>query len=116
MFENLRADLEPHLLKEELVLFPLILKLEHDELGLQMQAAAGPIRVMRHEHDEAGKLLKQMRTLANGYVAPEDGCQSFQLLYEELRELEEDTHLHIHKENNILFPAIDQKEEISTSS
>jgi regulator of cell morphogenesis and NO signaling len=44
-----------------------------------------------------------MRTLTNVYVVPKDGCPSFQLLYEGLKELEEDTHLHIYKENNILF-------------
>ncbi len=104
VFENLRADLEPHLLKEERVLFPLIRKLELDFLGLKMKAAEGPIRVMRQEHDGVGELLKKIRTLANGFVVPDDGCQSFQLLYEELRKLEEDTHLHIHKENNLLFP------------
>jgi len=92
--ENLRADLEPHLLKEEQILFPLI---------RQLEAAQGPIRVMRSEHDGAGELLKEMRTLTNVYVVPKDGCQSFQLLYEGLKELEEDTHIHIHKENNILF-------------
>ena len=92
--ENLRADLEPHLLKEEQTLFPLI---------RQLEAAQGPIRVMRSEHDGAGELLKEMRTLTNVYVVPKDGCQSFQLLYEGLKELEEDTHIHIHKENNILF-------------
>jgi len=92
--ENLRADLEPHLLKEEQILFPLI---------RQLEAAQGPIRVMRSEHDGAGELLKDMRTLTNVYVVPKDGCQSFQLLYEGLKELEEDTHIHIHKENNILF-------------
>ncbi len=116
VLESLRADLEPHLLKEERVLFPLILKLESDSLGMKMKATARPIRVMRHEHDEAGNLLKKMRALANGYVAPEDGCQSFELLYEELRKLEEDTHLHIHKENNLLFPAIEQKDEVATAS
>ena len=92
--ENLRADLEPHLLKEEQILFPLI---------RQLEAAQGPIRVMCSEHDGAGELLKEMRTLTNVYVVPKDGCQSFQLLYEGLKELEEDTHLHIYKENNILF-------------
>ncbi len=105
VFENLRADLEPHLLKEERVLFPLIRKLERDSLGLKMKAAEGPVRVMRQEHDRVGELLKQMRILANGYVTPDDGCQSFQLLYTELKKLEEDTHLHSHKENNLLFPA-----------
>ena len=99
--ENLRADLEPHLLKEEQILFPLIRQLEAE--GLQLEAAQGPIRVMRSEHDGAGELLKEMRTLTNVYVVPKDGCQSFQLLYEGLKELEEDTHIHIHKENNILF-------------
>ena len=59
--ENLRVDLEPHLLKEEQILFPLI---------RQLEAAQGPIRVMRSEHDGAGELLKEMRTLANGYVLP----------------------------------------------
>ena len=57
--ENLRADLEPHLLKEEQILFPLILQLEAD--GLQLEAAQGPIRVMRSEHDGAGDLLKEMK-------------------------------------------------------
>jgi len=99
--ENLRADLEPHLLKEEQILFPLIRQLEAE--GLQLEAAQGPIRVMRSEHDGARDLLKEMRTLTNVYVVPKDGCQSFQLLYEGLKELEEDTHLHIYKENNMLF-------------
>ena len=61
--ENLRADLEPHLLKEEQILFPLIRQLEAE--GLQLEAAQGPIRVMRSEHDGAGELLKEMRTLTN---------------------------------------------------
>ncbi len=111
VFKKLRADLEPHLLKEERVLFPMILKLERE--GLNMMSTAGPIRVMRHEHDEAGQLLKQMRGLTNGYVAPENACQSFQALYEELRKLEEDTYLHIYKENNLLFPAIETQQEVS---
>jgi regulator of cell morphogenesis and NO signaling len=106
--ENLREDLEPHLLKEEQVLFPLIRKLESNSSDLKIKALGGPILVMRCEHDEAGELLKEMRALANDYVPPADGCQSFQLLYMELRQLEEDTHLHIHKENNILFPALNE--------
>jgi regulator of cell morphogenesis and NO signaling len=106
VFEDLCSDLEPHLLKEERVLFPLIRKLADDSSGMEKGVAAGPIRVMRDEHEGAGELLKEMRELANGYVVPEDGCQSFELLYKELRKLEQDTHLHIHKENNILFPAV----------
>jgi regulator of cell morphogenesis and NO signaling len=102
-FAHLREDLEPHLLKEERVLFPLIRKLESEKLGTNMQAVAGPIQIMLMEHDRAGDLLKEIRGLTNGFEAPDDGCQSFQLLYKELKFLETDTHLHIHKENNILF-------------
>ena len=106
VLDKLREDLEPHLLKEERVLFPLIRKLKSNPSDLQMIGIEGPIRVMRHEHDGAGDLLQEMRALTNEYVVPKDGCQSFQLFYKELRQLEEYTHLHIHKENNILFPAL----------
>ena len=43
--------------------------------------------------------------------APADGCASYQALYEGLAELEADTHLHVHKENNVLFPAVVALEE-----
>ncbi len=102
-FAHLREDLEPHLLKEERVLFPLIRKLESQKLEANMKAVAGPIHVMLMEHDRAGDLLKEIRKLTKGFEVPDDGCQSFQLLYKELKFLEADTHLHIHKENNILF-------------
>jgi regulator of cell morphogenesis and NO signaling len=65
-----------------------------------------PIRVMLAEHDTAGELLATLRSLTGGYVTPADGCASYQMLYAGLAELEADTHLHIHKENNVLFPAV----------
>jgi regulator of cell morphogenesis and NO signaling len=102
-FTHLREDLEPHLLKEERILFPLIRKLESQEMGANMQAVAGPIQVMLMEHDRVGDLLKEIRALTNSFEVPDDGCQSYQLLYKELKFLETDTHLHVHKENNILF-------------
>jgi len=105
-FTHLREDLEPHLLKEERILFPLIRKLESQYLGANMKAVAGPIQVMLMEHDRVGDLLKEIRALTNDFEAPDDGCQSFELLCKELKFLETDTHLHIHKENNILFSKV----------
>lgn len=58
-----------------------------------MKAVAGPIQVMLMEHDRAGDLLKEIRDLTNGFKAPDDGCQSYQLLYKELKFLEMDKHL-----------------------
>ena len=65
-----------------------------------------PISVMLREHDRAGELLATLRRLTDGYQPPADGCASYHALYAGLAELEADTHLHVHKENNLLFPAV----------
>jgi regulator of cell morphogenesis and NO signaling len=59
---------------------------------------------MEMEHEEVGKNLEEIRELTNNYTLPEDACASYSLLYRLLDEFEEDLHLHIHLENNILFP------------
>jgi regulator of cell morphogenesis and NO signaling len=104
-YGELRADLEPHLLKEELVLFPMVRQLAAGSAG-PCGSAQNPISVMLAEHDRVGEILEQLRRLTNGYSVPADGCASFRALYEGLAELETDTHLHVHKENNVLFPAV----------
>jgi regulator of cell morphogenesis and NO signaling len=104
----LRADLEPHLAKEEQVLFPMIRALagvEGTAPTLHCGSIANPIRVMRAEHDAAGALLERLRTLTDDYSPPGDACASYRSLYERLEALEADTHLHVHKENNVLFGA-----------
>ena len=69
-----------------------------------------PISVMEREHDTAGALLARLRQLTGGYTPPADGCVSYEMLYRGLAELEADTHLHVHKENNVLFPMVQQIE------
>ena len=108
LVHEIRADLEPHLLKEEHVLFPMI-----RELAVAAEAPAfhcgsltNPIRVMLSEHETVGELLAKLRISTNGFRVPDDGCASYRALYAGLVELEADTHLHIHKENNLLFPAV----------
>ena len=59
---------------------------------------------MLAEHDRAGELLATLRRITDGYQPPADGCASYRALYAGLAELEADLHLHVHKENNILFP------------
>jgi regulator of cell morphogenesis and NO signaling len=103
-FEELVADLDPHLAKEERILFPAVrAQADRDAPALDL---GGPVRVMLVEHDRAGELLARLRALTDGYVAPADGCASYRALYDGLAELEADTHLHVHKENNVLFPAV----------
>lgn len=100
------ADLRPHLVKEERVLFPAVAQLEEGERDFPFGSIATPIRVMLAEHDQAGELLEQLRGATDGYQSPTDACASYRSLYERLAHLEADTHLHVHKENNILFPAV----------
>ncbi len=110
--EDLRADLEPHLLKEERVLFPMIRELA--TAGSPPAFACGslrnPISVMMAEHDRAGELLERLNQLTGGYEPPADACASYAALYVGLAELEADTHLHVHKENNVLFPMVETME------
>lgn len=100
-----RADLEPHLLKEERILFPAIQALAGGRREFAFGSVANPIRAMAVEHDRAGELLAELRRVTDGYTTPADGCASYESLYERLALLEADTHEHIHKENNVLFPA-----------
>lgn len=105
---ELRADLEPHLTKEERVLFPLVRRMATDPAAGQAHCGSirNPVSVMLVEHDRAGELLDRLHTLTGGYAPPPDGCASYRAYYGALAELAADTHLHVHKENNVLFPMV----------
>jgi regulator of cell morphogenesis and NO signaling len=107
-YTELRLDLEPHLMKEERVLFPMIreLAVATSTPDFHCGTIANPIRMMLLEHDTAGAILARLRDFAGGFEPPADACASYEALYRGLAEIEADTHLHIHKENNVLFPAV----------
>jgi regulator of cell morphogenesis and NO signaling len=105
-FAALRAELQPHMQKEEQVLFPAIRQLEaaDGEASFPFGSVANPIRMMEHEHDNAGDGLSRIRKITNDFAVPADACNTYLAMLDGLRELETDLHQHIHKENNILFP------------
>jgi regulator of cell morphogenesis and NO signaling len=104
LFGQLRAELEQHLIKEEVSLFPLYGKPEADSSTVMLPV----IRELRAEHEAAGTLLKDLRHLTQDYTVPADGCATWQTLYEALEEMEGDLFEHIHLENNILFERHDK--------
>jgi regulator of cell morphogenesis and NO signaling len=106
LFVALRQDLEQHLAKEEQILFPLCRQLEAagGPVASHCGSVANPIAVMVREHEGAGELLARLRAVTHDYTVPEDACNTFRAVYASLAELEADLHVHIHKENNILFP------------
>jgi len=117
LFAELRADLEPHLVKEERVLFPMIRELAAaaDSPSFHCGTLQNPISVMLTEHVVLGELLANLRQAANGFVPPADGCGSYVACFTGMAELEADTHLHIHKENNTLFPLVARLESALTA-
>lgn len=107
LFQSLQDELVPHMFKEERVLFPAIRTLEaaSDLPAFPFGAISNPICMMEHEHEAVSGLLHQIRTTTNGYQVLDDARSCWRALFSGLRKLESDLHLHIQKENNILFPA-----------
>jgi len=103
---EVRADLEPHLLKEEQVLFPAIRALVDGSHDFPFGPIANPVRMMTMEHERAGELLDEVKAATGDFTVPDDACASYRSLYERLAALDHDTRLHVLKENHTLFPAI----------
>ncbi|MBH2003661.1 MAG: iron-sulfur cluster repair di-iron protein [Sphingobacteriia bacterium] len=113
-------ELTAHLVKEEKVLFPYVKELVAAQGHTATMHAAhfgtvqNPINMMEMEHEVVGKSLAEIREITNNFTLPDDACASYSLLYRMLDEFEEDLHLHVHLENNILFPqAIELEKQIN---
>ena len=121
LFSNVAQELLMHMQKEEQILFPFIDGLERAANGNGtieppfFQTVRNPIRSMMKDHDSAGELMRQIRGASNGYKAPGDSCTSYQAAYQSLAEFESDLHLHVHLENNILFPRTAELETVVTA-
>jgi regulator of cell morphogenesis and NO signaling len=108
-FAGLAAELRMHMMKEEMVLFPFVVRMEEAAarkspvIPPPFGTVENPVAMMVHEHDAAGDALRELRAASNGYTAPADACTSFRALYQALAAFEADLHQHIHLENNILF-------------
>ena len=106
-FEELRLDLEPHLAREEQILFPFIREIDSALRSDRTVdgALANPVTVLRDDHEHVGELMARLNRLTDSFTTPADGCASYRSLYDGLGALVADTHVPVPKENNILFPA-----------
>ena len=104
VFGTLKTDLEQHLLKEEAMLFPTMEEGSGKEELIQELATE-----IIKEHEGAGVLLEQLRTMTKDYQVPADTCATYARTYAMLEELEKDLHQHIHLENNILLKDYDYR-------
>ena len=121
LLQQLIAELRGHMFKEEQILFPFIVQLEHSVSHGQPPPFApfgtvnNPVRMLMFEHDNAGKLLREMRKLSRDYKVPENACMSYKTFYEAIEAFEQDLHQHIHLENNVLFPMASKLESGSNA-
>lgn len=106
LFHELKTDLEQHLIQEETQVFPRIHAWVAGESTEDPGTIAQAMAELEADHDRAGDLLKAIRTATTDYALPEDACATYQYVFDKLQELERNTYLHVHLENNVLFPKL----------
>lgn len=111
IFKESARDLNAHMFKEETILFPIIKKMcaaekqANESFHQQFGTVHNPIQMMMQEHATEGDRFEEISNLSQNYNIPDDGCTTYKVVFEMLKDFEQDLHLHIHLENNILFPA-----------
>lgn len=118
-FNAVVDELNMHMHKEEMILFPYIKELAKSKRsGEQLERPAfgtiqNPINMMEAEHVSAGENMEKIKELSDNFTPPADACNSYRVLFSKLKEYEQDLHQHIHLENNILFiKAVKLEEEL----
>lgn len=110
VFQGLGEELAVHLMKEEKILFPYIVRVEESVIQKEpllpspFGSMQNPVSMMEHEHAEALDALRVLEEFSTNFAAPADACVSYRALYQALREFETDLREHIRLENDILFP------------
>jgi regulator of cell morphogenesis and NO signaling len=106
LFSEINRELLQHLKNEEEVFFPAIK--EYTSTGSDGSKAVimGQINKLSAEHEFAGGAMDKINSITGNYNVPSDGCNTYQVAFGLLRQFEDDLHVHVHLENNILFPKI----------
>ena len=99
--EDLDEALRPHLDREERGIFAAIARAE--------EVSRADLDQMRAEHREVGELLESLRDATHEYVVPAGACRSWTTLLAELETLERDVLIHVHLENHVLAPRLEQE-------
>lgn len=105
LFSQINRELLQHLKNEEEVLFPAIRKVQENNTHDVRATIRSEIERMTGEHDFAGTTMDRINELTGGYNVPSDACNTYAVTMRMLEEFEDDLHIHVHLENNILYPA-----------
>ena len=84
------------------------------ELAEPSVSVGNPVALLIKDHDNAGVLLAEIRSLSYDFITPEYACTTYHAFYDGLREFEHDLHRHVHLENNILFSRVIELEALNS--
>ena len=104
LFSKINEELLQHLKNEEEVLFPAIKEAEKGASAEVKSTIVSEITRMQGEHEFAGGAMDKINVLTNNYLIPEDACNTYRVSLKLLEQFEDDLHIHVHLENNILYP------------
>ena len=103
--ERFSVELGPHMAATEGELYPLIGRLEAGSPREGDGAHFDQLRAaLESDHAGAGQALRILRKVTGRYEPPASACATLRDLYRGLKDLEQLTQLHVHLENNALFP------------
>jgi regulator of cell morphogenesis and NO signaling len=109
-------ELQPHMEKEENILFPNISKIldfhrnnsSENINDPAINTAKNLIIAMIYEHENAKGVVKKIRQKTNDYTPFEDACKSTKAFYLKLKEFQDDLFQHIYLEDEVLFPKVEK--------
>ena len=106
-YHGLARELRSHLAQEEEWAFPALARV-HEGVGTakERESLLALLDELSREHDFAADQLRRVRELTDDYHVPEDACASYRDMLARLERLASDTHMHVHRENNVLFPLV----------
>jgi regulator of cell morphogenesis and NO signaling len=106
LFLQINNELLQHLKNEEEVLFPAVKEYMVKGSVKARETILSEISRLSEEHEFAGGAMDKINVITNGYKVPADGCNTYQVAFRLLKEFEDDLHIHVHLENNVLFPKL----------
>jgi regulator of cell morphogenesis and NO signaling len=104
LFTRINEELIQHLKNEEEVLFPAIKEAEKNASAEVKSTIVSEIMRMQDEHEFAGGAMDKINVLTQNYLIPSDACNTYRVSLKLLEQFEDDLHIHVHLENNILYP------------
>ena len=104
LFAEINRELLQHLKNEEENLFPAMKEYLKSGSDKAKAIIINQIARLSPEHDFAGGAMDKINSITGNYKVPADGCNTYHVTFSLLEKFEDDLHVHVHLENNILFP------------